>query len=550
MQCGPLCTAILFKSEKQVAEVLDHSPDSLCEKTLLGQNPLHLAADWPAGIKILLSAGGCQLLDQVDDGGFLPVAYAINAKCLEAVQLFDEADCAFYPAKPSQLDPDYISLPLEDNVFYDVFSSGSMEIMKYMVEALAGRWKRLAVMALHHLPCEAAQLLELSPDTVLDADARLVTKLLAKHNVPVPTSLRVPDGWQTIYYFLIDIVYDLILPMEKYADLFYNAGFHDVHRTDGQNKSLLMMNIPEYTNCLSDASGFYLWLISKGLRLDHKSLRTTELGEQVPHSPAALHVGKIITTAIRMQWELTCNWSISMSLEKPWPERLEEKEAGILLTTLLDETVSDNCICACSPYGCSALTAMLKEAERLTPEAGMSSGKPFVNCLVRSLNGARTDTWEGLTADIVRFLTSRKLLLTHTCCTWISGYPFGDFVIFDEEDRDDIREEESEDLNMLESLMEEFEEAFRELKIPLLEFLDVYWEPTMCEVMQPGGVVDEDSEDKIAELGVVLQRTESPNPGATMPTIRRFKPRRDKDLSIPSANAPASCHKHRRRHSF
>jgi hypothetical protein len=541
MQCGPLCRAILFKSEKQVAEILDHSPVSLCEKTLLGQNPLHLAANWPAGIKILLSAGGCQLLDQRDDAGVVPVVYATHAECLEAVRLFVEADCAFYTAHSFQLD-----------IVRDVLRLSSTEIAKYLAEALAGRRKRLAAMALHHLPCEAIQLLELSPETVLDADAWLVTKLLAKQNIPVPSSLRVPDDWDTIYHRLFRWGFSWSMPLREYADLFYNAGFHDVHRTDDQKKSLLMMNLPGLplsVNSVSDAAGFYLWLISKGLRLDHKSLRITEQGEQVPHSPAALYVSKAITEAIRVRWKYDYWWSNRMWLDNPWPERLEEKEARILLTTLVDETVSDDCICACSPHGCSALTAMLKEAERLAPEADMSSGKHFVKCLVQSLDGARTDAWEGLTADVVRFMTSRKLLLTHTCCTWKNGDPFGDFVIFNDEDRDDIREEDSDDLNMLESLMEEFEQAFRELKIPLLKFIDEYWEPTMSEVMQPGGV-DEDSEAKIAELGVVLQPTASPKPVATLPTIRRFKPRRDKELSIPPDDAPASCHKHRRRHSF
>ncbi|ETI24199.1 hypothetical protein G647_03568 [Cladophialophora carrionii CBS 160.54] len=506
---------------------------------------------------MLLNAGACQLLDQRDNVGFSPLAYATHAKCLEAVRLLVEADCALHVRGSFSLAGDF-RVAFTSDILFEATQRSSFEIVKYLVEALSDRRKRLATIALQHLPCKARQFLDLSGDTVLDADALLVAELLAKHDVAVPSSLHVPDDWKTIYHLLVNFLtrIDQSITLKGCAELFYNAGFRDVHRVDDRNKSLLMMNILTYldTSSPKEVAQFYLWLISKGLRLDHKSLRLTELGEQVPHLPAALHVSRALIGCIgRHQVEASDRLS-----ETPWPERLEDEEVCILLRMLVDETVTDDCICACSLHGCSALTEILKTTgswvhwlESHYPGVDRGAARHILNYLIRWLDRAKTDTWEGFTTDVIRFMTFQRLLLTHTCCTWTEGYIFGDFVIFNDEDRDNIREEESEDLTQLESLMEEFEEAFNELKLPLPEFLEQYWEPTMAEVMQPGEV-DEDSAAKIAELGVVLQPIQTPNRGPTLPTIRRFRPRGTKDLSSSSGSVQTpttSGHKHRRRNS-
>ncbi|OCT45669.1 hypothetical protein CLCR_01581 [Cladophialophora carrionii] len=416
---------------------------------------------WPAGIKMLLNTGACQLLDQRDNDGFSPLAYATHAKCLEAVRLFVEADCALHARESFSLGGEFAS----NDILSDAMEQSSFEIVKYLVEALSDRRKRLATIALQHLPCKARQFLDLSGDTVLGADASLVAELLAKHDVAVPSSLHVPDGWETIYHLLeyFETSVDRSITLKGCAELFYNAGFRDVHRVDDRNKSLLMMHVPQCWDTTSPkvVAQFYLWLISKGLRLDHKSLRLTELGEQLPHWPAAMHVSQTLIGCVELFWEQRRRgfW------ETLWPERLEDEEVCILLRMLVDETVPDDCICACSSHGCAALTVMLKggedrehEAKTTFPDAFTGPRRHFVNYLIRWLDRAKTDMWEGFTTDVIRFMTFQRLLLTHTCCTWQEEYD--DFVIFDDEDGDNIREEESEDLAQLESLMEEFEEAF------------------------------------------------------------------------------------------
>ncbi|EXJ60943.1 hypothetical protein A1O7_05096 [Cladophialophora yegresii CBS 114405] len=436
----------------------------------------------------------------------------------------------------------------------------SFEIVEYLVGALADRRKRLATIALKHLPCKTTPFLDLSCDTVLDADASLLTELLTKHNIAVPSSLHVPEGWNTIYHLLEDFynTVDQSMTLKGCAEIFYNAGFHDIHRLDGRNKSLLMMQL--ISTHPKDVAQFHLWLISKGLRLDHKSHRLTELREQVPHSPAALYVSRNLTENICRHWISAFFSRRSRLLKNQWQKSLEDEEVCMLLKMLVDETVTDDCVCGCSLHGCSALTEIFKEAEHCVhglarrgyiPEDYTVARGHFLKYLIEWLDRAKTDTREGFTTDVVRIMTFQRLLLTHTCCTWTKRYRSDDFVIFNAEDRDDIRAEESEDLAMLESLMEEFEEAFRELKLPLPEFLKQYWEPTMAEVMQPG-VLDRDSAAKIAELGVVLQPIPTPNSGSTVPTIRRFRPGVNKDLSSPpgSAKTPTTNgQKHRRRNS-
>jgi hypothetical protein len=76
---------------------------------------------------------------------------------------------------------------------------------------------------------------------------------------------------------------------------------------------------------------------------------------------------------------------------------------------------------------------------------------------------------EGLTAHVLRFMTFERVLLTHTYGSWqgdFSNY----FAIFNE-DRTEIRGEESEDLVMLEILIVESKRPFIQLKHSLPEFL-------------------------------------------------------------------------------
>lgn len=92
--------------------------------------------------------------------------------------------------------------------------------------------------------------------------------------------------------------------------------------------------------------------------------------------------------------------------------------------------------------------------------------------------------------------------MTHTCCTWWYTH----FCIFYEDDRIEIQEEESADLEELSVLMSEFENAFIELRVPLVDFIRRYWSMRMDQVMSGG---DEDEAQRTRELGVVWEPRES-----------------------------------------
>lgn len=178
-----------MRSEIQVREITEKKPASPHEKNAFGQTPLHLAADWPVGISILLNAGAKIIINERDNTGFLPVAYASFSNCLATVQLLVDADCAVYAERLDVYEP-----APSDDVLWDAKLFGSDEIAQYLVQAVAGRRRRLASIACQTLPCAIQKKIDLWPDKVLDATAAQVQNLLKEYQVWIPSALTIPHG--------------------------------------------------------------------------------------------------------------------------------------------------------------------------------------------------------------------------------------------------------------------------------------------------------------------------------------------------------------------
>ena len=178
------------------------------------------------------------------------------------------------------------------------------------------------------------------------------------------------------------------------------------------------------------------------------------------------------------------------------------------MTQVVNETTSDDCKCACSLEGCCAITAMLKKISNCQHMERFL----FTTWLVNLLDIAK-DGWNIVPANVVRILTFERLELTHTCCVWQGNQWFGDdttryFAAFDDGERAETQDEESENLNKLAVLMLEFEHAYIALGVPLPEFLKGYWRTRMDEVMSGEEAIDEDEVRRIRELGVTWEPLE------------------------------------------
>lgn len=164
------------------------------------------------------------------------------------------------------------------------------------------------------------------------------------------------------------------------------------------------------------------------------------------------------------------------------PSALLEND-GQLVRSVLADTLSDRCDCACSIEGCRTCTMLIKEATtwRYT---GPSNNVPRLSQFLIQKPDVDTPSLAWLRREIVRFSTFWRLDLDHTCCGWD---PFENIVYGpdDKEKVDEMKEEQSKGLDKLETLLVEFEDKYNESTCSFTEFLKGYWDDRMLQVLGP-----------------------------------------------------------------
>ena len=109
--------------------------------------------------------------------------------------------------------------------------------------------------------------------------------------------------------------------------------------------------------------------------------------------------------------------------------------------------------------------------------------------------GPQNGYWEWLTGEIVRFHTFRKLELRHTCCEWDRG----GVTEPEQEEIEEIRDEDHDRIQLLESVLHEFKENLGDHT--LITFFKGYWAERMQEVLEQRGELDK---TKLRGIGVIL----------------------------------------------
>ncbi|KAL9627274.1 MAG: hypothetical protein Q9204_006684 [Flavoplaca sp. TL-2023a] len=102
-----------------------------------------------------------------------------------------------------------------------------------------------------------------------------------------------------------------------------------------------------------------------------------------------------------------------------------------------------------------------------------------------------------ISREIIRLGTFERLGLRHTCCYYVDGV----FETVEPAEADEIRDEDRDGIQLLESLLPEFEEKLGDEDIK--SFIDGYWSTRMEEVL---AARDEESVDwtGMREAGVIL----------------------------------------------
>lgn len=112
--------------------------------------------------------------------------------------------------------------------------------------------------------------------------------------------------------------------------------------------------------------------------------------------------------------------------------------------------------------------------------------------------------------DFISVFTFERLGMRHTCCRYtmrpehrhLCRYHVPDLIELNEVE--EIREEERYLAGLMDTLVEEFERRFRELDMPLSQFVKEYLWPRVDEAMGEQDEVSSEDLHAIREVGVVL----------------------------------------------
>ena len=339
-------------------------------------------------------------------------------------------------------------------------------------------------------------------DRLLDEHAQWAEGILKSYGVSLSQASTLLPSLRTVYHAAFLSV--------SVAERLWQAGFRDVDVRDEYGYRPLTNNARFCTMDLEIE--LIAWFIDKGASisvplacLDSPSEWTPDISSRGERR--AVHcVAATVGTAGRYEYlrkkygyEEFCQWHRNRC------DRLDTKSRQCT-ERIFAASWRDTCYCACSLGGCLASTVFLKQWRHF-PTKTHKRRLEGTEYLIKFLDcefAQSKDEYECWLADeIIRFNTFDFLQLRHTCCKYITHWGNKSaFIDLDPEDVDEIRDEESESIELLEELMKEFQQERGEQDV--LKFLEGYWATRMREVHRARGKVDL---EKTTEMGVVWSDT-------------------------------------------
>lgn len=482
-------------------------PATLAERDLFGHSPLHLAADKPSCLRILVTAADTRILNETDrpdrfGKSVLETAVLLSGlrcrergsrrmcrhcRCAECAVILLNADCA---------------LPVTEEL-QDIFLNASNRCKRRFVRHMKDRRDRLRMLALNNLPATKVEQLGLVFDRVLDSRASQVVHLLENRGVCIPEALSVTRSKS------LSVYQALYSPQD--AELFFRVGFHDTDswcNTDAAWKSNYR---PERTQDLP----YLHWLVKHGA-----------MSCQLNSFNSAMSIFTANYTYWRIGEDFKCH--------RPW--RLDDELSPFSLAALiawvhelnavaLSVNIADTCDCRCSSEGCTPFTSLLKG---MLPYYCDYSSFPMI---VVAENSAAKNTelplgvirhftlflkYFGSDLEVrhhtapLRFLTYTALGITHTCCN-------PDYWALPESDQDaeEFENEHACELELLEKLICDFERQITAIfhdsdqgVLDLIDFWERTWTRRMREILDclEGDDLGDEERRKAEEIGVVWDK--------------------------------------------
>ncbi|KUL82839.1 hypothetical protein ZTR_09219 [Talaromyces verruculosus] len=495
--CGPLSLAILSNNPDQVEYLVRNHPATLAERNLFGHTPLHLAADKPSCLRLLVTVADTKLLNETDTPdkfgeSALETAVFLSGlrcregksgrmcrrcRCAECAVILLNADCA---------------LPVSENL-QSVFRHASNRCKRRYVRHMKDRRDKLKQLALDNLPATEVEQLGLVPDHVLGSLASRVVHLLQVCGVCIPEAITVTRTRP------LSIYQALCTPSD--AERFFRVGFHDI---DSWYTNADTVKLDYSPNLVRDLS-YLRWLAEHG-----------SVSCQLKSFESSMN----IFTANYTYWRIGDDppWRSRSDDEcSPFPLALRMAWIHELNARAMPARIADACDCKCSDEGCTPLASLLKGMLRRVDygyfqkiRGGEDTGFPSRMSLrfkaFLKYFGSDLEVRHHVAA--LRYLTYTALGIPHTCC---SPAYYGWMYEFDQ-DVDEVEKEHGYEMEVLEELMGDFERQIiaiyqdpRRGSSDLIDFWGDTWVRRMREVLDrlEGNELGDEERRKAEEIGVI-----------------------------------------------
>ena len=473
LDCNSLQFAILQRNISQVEDIVKVSHSSVRFQNAMGQSPLHLAADWPWAIILVLKNGAD--LYQVDSTGCTAIDYACGLKNYEAVKILLDAGS-----------PLPVRGPLAE-----IIRCGKMDyceqMFKLVISHLALRRRELLQIARTLLP--EATLSSIVPPNEAVPDSSAYPLIAA---VCAAGHTTKPNYW----YYNQKGLYQSSWLFPAAADILYEAGFTYLDGQDMENQTPLTSR---------NTSDMILWLYRKGASFAEWTSYTNEESSARSMPSIYLAINKLPGSMYQFIY--------SEVHEKFVLRQLSEDDLKALNIFLQDDfsDYRDLCRCPCSPGGCSPEVIFLKahfmqiddtRQERLLSPSLQRLPKfiELVDEVMIILHGKLAPSgFTRLNQAAIRIALFSDLGIRHLCCKTLIYRTLGPPC---QEEADEMREEDRLLTERFEALLPKAQSAWEKSLKRFAEFWRDFHKANICK--RRNGPVDETELERLRELGVTV----------------------------------------------
>ena len=478
LDCNTMQFAILRRDALQLEQIIKLSPSTVHFQNAMGQSPLHVAADWPWAIALLLENGADPYL--TDSYLYTAIDYACRLGNYDAVKiLLDEGS-------PLPRNGPLRQIIRCQEVYYS--EQTRLRIFRLIISHLAIRRRELLHIARTLLP--EARLSSILPPNETVPDSNAYQLIAAVREAGHATK---PEYW----YDDDEGLYQSSEIFPAAADVLYEAGFTHL---EGQGRWGATPITVKHT------SAMIVWLYQRGASFADWTSSTAKQCT-APFVPSMYLAIQGLAESVYDYRHYRVNDTITLRPLIP-----DDFEA---LNILLQDNFSDYrdlCKCLCSAGGCSPEVIMLKAIQMRIIEWRvsrweLSSAQPlptFIQLVDKTLvefeGRLASSILVRLSQAAIRMVLFSDLGIRHLCCEF--WYHIRRVPLICQEEADEIREEDRLLAEQFEVLLPEAQLAWGKSSKRLTEFWREFHRANICR--RRNGPADETNLAKLRDLGVMI----------------------------------------------